>query len=113
VGAAALGLAASVVAQTSPDTVTLPENAPALRGAHKVPPVYPAQAKAKHLEGDVTLSVLIDFSGKVSSVSFVSGTQELAASAAESVMQWVYKPYVDGGAPKKVETQVTIHFRMR
>ena len=106
-------IATSVLAQNSPDIVKLPENAPALRGAQKVPPVYPLEAKTRHLEGDVTLNVLIDFSGKVASVSLVSGPQELAASAAENVMQWVYRPYVDGGVAKQVETQVTIHFRMR
>jgi TonB family protein len=94
------------------ETVELAPNAHELQGAKKVSPHYPAEAKQKHVTGDVTVSVLIGLDGHVESVDVVSGPELLRDAAVEAVRQWVYPQYAVDGVGKRVHTLATVMFRM-
>jgi TonB family protein len=76
----------------------------------KPAPVYPPDARAQHLEGNVVLKARISTEGTVEDVSLVSGDPLLAPAALEAVRHWKYKPYLLNGVPVRVETQVTVAF---
>jgi TonB family protein len=73
-------------------------------------PAYPQEAKDRHVEGTVLLSVKIDKEGNVNHVELISGHPLLAPAAIEAVEQWKYKPYLLNGNPVEVETQVQVNF---
>ena len=54
------------------------------------------------------VGVFVDADGKVSKVEFESGCSELKKPALAAVRGWTYKPYMVGGAPTAVRTQVSI-----
>lgn len=78
----------------------------------KVAPVYPPDAKAAKVEGEVVLKAIIAKDGTVRDLSVVSGPEELQHSALDAVHQWVYKPYLLNGQPTEVETTITIHYAL-
>jgi len=77
---------------------------------NKVTPTYPPDAIRQHIEGQVTLHVIIDKSGNVANVDPVSGHPLLIPAAVEAVDQWKYKPYLLHQKPVEVETLVLINF---
>ena len=77
---------------------------------NKVTPTYPPDAIRQHIEGQVTLHVIIDKNGNVSNVDPVSGHPLLIPAAVEAVNQWKYKPYLLRQKPVEVETLVLINF---
>jgi TonB family protein len=54
--------------------------------------VYPADARAKHIEGTVVLMLTVNAEGKVSSMEVVSGPPELAQAAKDAAAQWAFPP---------------------
>jgi TonB family protein len=58
----------------------------------KKAPHYPAEALAKHIQGDVILQGTIDHEGNVTGLKVVKGDPLLADAALEAVSQWKYKP---------------------
>lgn len=81
------------------------------RLVHKVPPVYPKEAKVAGLEGTVVMKTLVSDSGKVVSVSLVEGNPILAAPAIHAVKQWRYRPYVRDGKNLAFQTIVLLDFQ--
>jgi protein TonB len=77
----------------------------------KVPPQYPAFARAAHVQGTVILRAIIAENGTVESLDVLSGPDLLRGSAVDAVKQWVYKPYLLNGKPRRVETNVTVNFQ--
>lgn len=75
-------------------------------------PVYPAIAKAAHVQGTVVLRVLISKEGAVQSLSVLSGSPMLQSAAVDAVRTWIYKPYLLNGEPVAVRTQVNIIFTL-
>jgi TonB family protein len=59
---------------------------------HKVQPVYPAEAKQKHIHGIVRMHVTVAKDGSVKQVDILSGNPLLLNAAREAVMQWHYYP---------------------
>ena len=78
----------------------------------KVEPVYPAIAKAAHVQGTVVLRTVIAKTGDVVKVEVVSGPPMLTGSAVEAARQWIYKPYLLNGQPTEVETTININFSL-
>lgn len=76
----------------------------------KVDPVYPDDAKQKHIEGTVLLNVDIDREGYVGRVELVSGLPVLSPAAMDAVLQWKYRPFVLSGEAIPVETTVRVKF---
>ncbi len=79
---------------------------------HRVPPVYPAQARSMRVEGRVVLSAMVSEDGRVGDVKVVDGPSALAPAAVNAVKSWVYKPFLLDGKPIKRETKITIDFKL-
>jgi protein TonB len=75
-------------------------------------PVYPPEAKAARVQGDVVLKISIDTLGNVESVQLVSGDPLLSGAATDAVKQWKFKPYILNGTPVAVETKATVKFTL-
>jgi TonB family protein len=73
-------------------------------------PVYPAEAKAAHVQGAVILHAIISKQGTMEKLSVISGNGMLVASAMDAVKQWTYKPYLLNGQPVEVETSITVNY---
>jgi len=78
----------------------------------RVNPVYPAEAKAKGVQGAVLLKAVISKEGTIERLEVVSGPEELADSAIHAVKQWTYKPYLLNGQPTEVETTVRVNYHL-
>jgi TonB family protein len=78
----------------------------------KVNPEYPAEAKDRHVEGDVLLKVNIDKEGNVYKVEPESGDPQLTAAAADAVKQWKYRPFLLNGQAVEVESKVKVDFSL-
>jgi len=78
----------------------------------KVPPIYPAEAKKKHVQGDVVIQFVISKTGEVTQPRVISGDGLLVPAALDALKQWQYKPYLLNGQAVEVETQATIIFSL-
>jgi len=78
----------------------------------KIAPVYPAEAKAKGLQGTVKLQAVIDKEGKVKEVKVLSGPEELVPPSVEAVKQWEYQPTLLNGDPVEVMTDITVNYTL-
>jgi TonB family protein len=78
----------------------------------KVPPIYPADAKAARIQGSVVISVTIGKDGNIQSEHLVSGHPLLAPAAMDAVKQWKYRPYILNGNSVEVDTQITVNFKL-
>jgi protein TonB len=89
-----------------------PTSGPSIVGAPL--PIYPKNALDQGLEGDVSLSVLIDSAGAVESVSVEksSGHRILDDAAVRAVKQgWVFQPGLASGKPAPGRLTITFQFR--
>ena len=77
----------------------------------RVDPVYPAEAKKKHVSGDVLLKILINKQGHVVDAVIVKGDPLLANAAVNAVKQWLFQQYLVDGEPIEVETIEVVSFR--
>ena len=75
-------------------------------------PIYPADAKAKHIEGIVVLRVHISAQGSVEQVEFESGPPELMDAAMEAVRKWQYSPMEVGGAAVETQGRIAVLFSL-
>jgi TonB family protein len=53
---------------------------------------YPEEALRKNVEGKVTLSIVVNATGRVSDAKVLSGPPELVEAAIQSVKQWEFEP---------------------
>ncbi len=79
---------------------------------HKVQPQYPADARARGVQGAVVLDLQIGGDGAVKNIAVVEGDPELADAAVEAVRQWRYRPYTVDGKAVEMQTRVTIKFTL-
>lgn len=79
---------------------------------NKVDPVYPQEARDKHISGTVVLSVRIGKDGTVQDIQPISGPAVFREPAMDAVKQWTYKPYLLNGQPTEVQTTVTVNFAL-
>jgi len=77
----------------------------------KVDPVYPTAAHANHIQGVVTVAMVVRKDGTVAEVQAVSGPPELAPAAINAVRQWRCRPYQLLGRPVEIQTTAQINFR--
>lgn len=80
------------------------------RLVRKVPPVYPEDARHFHIQGSVRLSAIIDKNGVVTDLEALDGPIELVVSAVNAVRKWRYRPYLLGGNPVDVQTEITVNY---
>jgi TonB family protein len=96
-----------------PARISVPANVTSASIVTRVKPVYPPEARARQIQGDVVLRAIIDKEGKISEVRVLEGDELLAKSALEAVRQWRYKPMLSNGEPTEVETTITITFSLQ
>jgi TonB family protein len=73
-------------------------------------PVYPQEAKLHGVQGDVVLRIVVSEQGDVVAVKYVEGPQQLARAAVDAVKQWKYTPFLVGGQPVAVRSDVVVSF---
>jgi serine/threonine-protein kinase len=77
------------------------------------PPAYPRDARAKGLEGQVTLKVSVSETGKVDDVTVLSGEEPFVTAALDAVKQWRYSPATRDGRVVPSDVIVRMPFRLR
>jgi protein TonB len=75
-------------------------------------PVYPAIAKAAHVEGSVIVEAIISRTGTIETLRVVSGPPMLREAALDAIRAARYQPYRLNGEPTEVQTRITVNFRM-
>jgi periplasmic protein TonB len=93
---------------------TLPVSSGVLQGMLLAPirPVYPAIAKAAHVEGAVVVEAIISRTGTIESLHVLSGPAMLQGAAIEAIRGARYQPYRLNGEPTEVQTTITVNFRI-
>jgi TonB family protein len=107
-GATEVGLTISAQVQR----IRVGGNVQSAMALRKVPPVYPADAKAAGIQGVVHLAVIIGMDGTMQEVHSLSGPPELIQASMDAVKQWVYKPTLLNGNPVQVETTIDINYTL-
>ena len=64
------------------------------------------------IEGPVVLDATVSENGLLENVKVVSGHAVLAQAAIEAVRQWRYRPYLLNGKPVRMQTKITVNFKM-
>lgn len=80
------------------------------RKIYDVKPVYPAEANASGLEGDIYIEAVITREGNVAGARVVQGVPLLNAAALEAVRQWRFTPTTLNGVPTDVSMTVRVSF---
>lgn len=79
----------------------------------KVQPIYPAAAKAAHVEGTVLLQMIILKDGTPGEITVTSSpSNDLSQTSIDAVRQWRYRPILLNGQPVEVVTQVIVNFTL-
>jgi len=73
-------------------------------------PTYPEIAKRIHVQGTVSVQVLVDVDGRVISAKAVSGSPFLTAAAQNAAMQARFSPTLLSNQPVKVSGVITYNF---
>jgi periplasmic protein TonB len=75
-------------------------------------PIYPAIARAAHVEGSVVVEAVISKTGTIESLHVVSGPLMLQNAALEALREARYRPYRLNGEAVEVQTTITVNFRI-
>ena len=75
-------------------------------------PVYPAIARAAHVEGSVVVEAIISKAGTIESLRVESGPEMLQRAAMDAIREARYRPYRLNGEAVEVETRITVNFRI-
>jgi TonB family protein len=75
-------------------------------------PVYPYAARAERVEGDVSVDLLIDETGKVARMTVISGPPLLRSAALDALRHRKYLPAVLDGRATTAHITVVIHFQL-
>jgi protein TonB len=78
----------------------------------RVDPVYPVQARQARLTGAVTVEVMINEQGNVSSARALSGPMALRDAAVGAARAWKFKPSTLGGVPVPTTTNIIFNFKL-
>jgi TonB family protein len=104
--------ASKTAGSMSASPVLIPQRTALARVAERVEPEYPAEAKAQHVQGTVTVDVIVGRDGQVEGVSPVDGDSRLLASATTAVRKWRFTPLVRNGHAVSFESHITLHFAL-
>jgi protein TonB len=76
----------------------------------KPAPPYPAAARAAHIQGLVSVQILIDEQGRVVSAKATSGNPLLMQSAVQAAYRARFTPTLLSGQPVKVTGSIAYNF---
>jgi protein TonB len=75
-------------------------------------PIYPPLARQIHLQGDVSVEVIISPDGRVESARVVSGHPMFAQYAREAALGWRFEPTFLNGVAVRVTGVITFAFKL-
>lgn len=118
IGAGSLSGAAAAGGPAPIATSALGTNAPAAPASNyqapkmvsSTPPVYPAAARERGIQGVVVVDATIDATGEVTSATVLSGSPLLRQSALDAVRQWKYQPAELNGQPVLSHAKINVNF---
>lgn len=85
-----------------------------IRVAHQPePPAYPAEAKARRIQGTVVVSLVVGTDGVPESAEALEGPDELRPTAVAYAKGWRFEPAQVDGKPVKARFKLTMPFRLR
>jgi len=76
----------------------------------KTEPVYPPMAKQMGVSGKVSVTALVDTSGKVEKVEIVSGNVMLGKACVTAVETWKFNPFQADGKPARAAVHLEFSF---
>ena len=80
---------------------------------YRVEPRYPTLAIQTHREGRVELRAMIATDGSIESLQIVVSDPLFNQSALEAVQQWRYRPTLLNGQAVRVDTYITVFYKMQ
>jgi TonB family protein len=81
--------------------------------AHEALPKYPDEALRSGIQGDVIFKIDIDETGKIILGVPVEGDPLLVAASVEALRDFRYRPYLLGGTPIRVESEIGFQFLLK
>ena len=75
-------------------------------------PLYPAQASAAQVQGEVIIEAIVGRDGEVVDTRVISGPPLLREAARSAVGRWRYRPYEVDGTPTEIATTARVDFRL-
>ncbi len=75
-------------------------------------PLYPAQASAAQVQGEVVVEAIVGREGDVIETRVVSGPPLLREAALRAVGRWRYRPYEVDGEAAEIATTARLDFRL-
>jgi protein TonB len=93
-----------------PPEYVLAEEAPV--PVHKVPPIYPDDARNARVQGTVIVKALVGVDGLVKQTAVQYSIPLLDGAAQEAVRQWEFKPATAGRKPVAVWVTVPVKFTL-
>ena len=118
-----IGSLADRLPQSGPDLPGIVEPAsPTVKGPsalqsavllQRVAPIYPADALAVKVQGEVTVSATIGKDGVPKDLKVIKGDQRLIGAAFTAIRQWRYRPATLGGIPVETQATVTVAFELK
>jgi TonB family protein len=100
------------VADNTPKMVRMISSVLQGKAIERVTPIYPSIAKPIHLQGTVSVEVIISPEGRVESARSVSGHPVLARAAVDAAYGWRFEPTLLNGHAVRVTGVITFNFRM-
>ena len=82
------------------------------KALERTKPSYPPLAKQIHLQGDVSVEVIISPEGRVESARVVSGHPMFAQCAQTAAMSWRFQPTFLNGVPVRVTGVIVFVFKL-
>lgn len=77
---------------------------------HYVKPVYPKEAREKHVYGMVRLRATITMTGELRGIQVIQGDPLLVPAALKAVKQWRYEPTLLNSEPVEVIADINLSF---
>jgi TonB family protein len=79
---------------------------------NKVMPMYPPEATAAGIQGNVQVDALIGTDGAIKRINAIAGPPMLVSAAEGAVRQWKYRTTLLNGIPVEVSTQTSVNFTL-
>ena len=92
-----------------PLRIRIPESLLGSQITYRVTPVYPDQARATGIKGDVVVHIVVGTDGTVKEATVVGGDPALGQAALDAVRQWKCRPTLLDSKPVEVDSTVTVH----
>lgn len=74
---------------------------------------YPALAQHMNVQGSVVLQAVIGTDGVIQNLRVLSGPAILSSAARQAVLEWRFKPVLQGGQPVETKAKITVNFTIK